>query len=142
MRMWTEVICLRICSIAGTLSTGKWTFDFRKKRRIWLANLILHSESGLRFVQSVCQLQKWLPMWHVNIGTITNCSQRSNTCNLCNTYWNTDCMGHKACLDVGAKTDCYNLYCNLLVYLCLWIWTILLIFIWSLGNVLINNTLF
>jgi hypothetical protein len=23
MRMWTEVICLRICSIAGTLSTGK-----------------------------------------------------------------------------------------------------------------------
>jgi hypothetical protein len=39
-------------------------------------------------------------------------------------YSNTDCMGHKACLDAGSKTNCYNLYCNLLVYLCSWIGTI------------------
>jgi hypothetical protein len=31
-------------------------FRFPKKQRIWLAKVILHSESGLRFVQSVCQL--------------------------------------------------------------------------------------
>jgi hypothetical protein len=68
IRMWTGFICLWIWSIGGTMCTEKWTFDFHKKRRIWLAKVILHSESG--FVQSVCQLQKWLPVCYLNLGTI------------------------------------------------------------------------
>jgi hypothetical protein len=51
-------------------------------------------------------------------------------------------MGHKACLDVGAETDCCNLYCNLLVYNLHGFEPFLLIFIWSLEKVLPNNTLF
>jgi hypothetical protein len=70
IRIWTGFICLWIWSIGGTLCTDKLTFHFRKKRRIWLAKLILHSESGLRFVQSVCELQKWLPMCHLNIWSM------------------------------------------------------------------------
>jgi hypothetical protein len=120
MRMWTEFIYLRIWSIGGTLYAEKWTFDFRKKRRFWLAKLTLHSESELRFVQSICQLQKRLPMCHLNIGTIIKCSQSINTDNVCSPYGNTDYMGPTAWLNVGANTYSYRsvLFFNLLVYLC------------------------
>jgi hypothetical protein len=48
IRMWTGFICLWIWSIGGTMCTEKRTFDFHKKRKIWFAKMILHSESGLK----------------------------------------------------------------------------------------------
>jgi hypothetical protein len=117
------------CTFHLSLSIDKWTSGYYSINETFYVKSSIQLW-GIKYTwdpnRSMQELQKFY--------SLVKCSQRINTYNLCSTYWNTDCMGHKACLDVGPDTISYDVYCNLLVYLCsciLTIFTYLYLVIWK-----------